>query len=29
MGDDLDFFEWYAYVDNYNRVENSNDPVFI
>ena len=21
MGDDLDFFEWYAYVDSYNRVE--------
>jgi len=21
MGDDLDFFEWYAFVDSYNRVE--------
>jgi hypothetical protein len=21
MGDDLDFFEWYASVDSYNRVE--------
>jgi DNA topoisomerase IA len=21
MGDDLDFFEWYSYVDSYNRVE--------
>jgi len=28
MGDDLDFFEWYASVDSYNRVENLNDHVF-
>ena len=21
MGDDLDFFEWYAFMDSYNRVE--------
>ena len=21
MGDDLDFFEWYSYVDSYKRVE--------